>query len=575
MSSLIQSLQASAVSYVPEGVANVVRTINDKVAERISLGDYATAGAIGQGNVNADTAAFLGAMAAVKQAYYDKGAVRLVLPVPAVPYRLNATWDATEVWNLSIVSDSAWGFQRQQVADPTTDTAMVEWYGAAGGVMMRMHYTFGARIECLGLNGRGLAKIGIAIAPAVSGPSVTREVELLGLNIKNCDFGLVVGDLAAQTDNAPINIVSAHISGCTSAAILVNSGNAAVEIVQAFLINNGYAPTKGNSFISDAANVGAHLNVQAGFVGVTGLTTDTDPQHLLAGAAICQGSGSLRVNGAWCDDPAKPFYMGFADRPVYFNGVNHYDASMTAASTPDSIQYNGPQILVLESCFLYGNVNITAGNQAGVIDLGTTFKRAGAGFVGNMVTQYGGLIRMGRTGNNSNALAVGGDFPTGTGGWHSLTAWSDHNAPGFIRAARNGGYKITEHINSVNGELYVLGNAYFDLNVGQYKAIAGGKCWRHQYGQGNEVFDSYTAGAAGEVITWANSHGFIKGVGANAIPIMTAGGQKMTWDSIAPTVGAWAKGDRVFNINANVGSPKGWICTVAGTPGTWVSEGNL
>ena len=43
----------------------------------------------------------------------------------------------------------------------------------------------------------------------------------------------------------------------------------------------------------------------------------------------------------------------------------------------------------------------------------------------------------------------------------------------------------------------------------------------------------------------------------------------------APTTGTWAKGDRCINNQPAVGSPKGWICTVAGTPGTWVSEGNL
>ena len=34
-------------------------------------------------------------------------------------------------------------------------------------------------------------------------------------------------------------------------------------------------------------------------------------------------------------------------------------------------------------------------------------------------------------------------------------------------------------------------------------------------------------------------------------------------------------GDRILNINPVVGQPKAWVCTVAGTPGTWVSEGNL
>lgn len=43
----------------------------------------------------------------------------------------------------------------------------------------------------------------------------------------------------------------------------------------------------------------------------------------------------------------------------------------------------------------------------------------------------------------------------------------------------------------------------------------------------------------------------------------------------APASGTWAKGDKCDNANPAVGNPKGWICTVAGTPGTWVSTGNL
>lgn len=45
--------------------------------------------------------------------------------------------------------------------------------------------------------------------------------------------------------------------------------------------------------------------------------------------------------------------------------------------------------------------------------------------------------------------------------------------------------------------------------------------------------------------------------------------------SAAPTTGTWKVGDRVFNSVPAVGQPKSWVCTVAGSPGTWVSEGNL
>jgi len=52
------------------------------------------------------------------------------------------------------------------------------------------------------------------------------------------------------------------------------------------------------------------------------------------------------------------------------------------------------------------------------------------------------------------------------------------------------------------------------------------------------------------------------------------------YDTVVPTgiagqIFSGGVGDRVINKNPVVGQPKSWVCTVAGTPGTWVSEGNL
>jgi hypothetical protein len=43
----------------------------------------------------------------------------------------------------------------------------------------------------------------------------------------------------------------------------------------------------------------------------------------------------------------------------------------------------------------------------------------------------------------------------------------------------------------------------------------------------------------------------------------------------APSAGDWSRGDMVLNSNATSGQPMGWMCTVAGTPGTWVAMANL
>ncbi len=43
----------------------------------------------------------------------------------------------------------------------------------------------------------------------------------------------------------------------------------------------------------------------------------------------------------------------------------------------------------------------------------------------------------------------------------------------------------------------------------------------------------------------------------------------------APTGDTWRVGDRSKNLVPVVGQPTGWVCTVAGTPGTWVNLANL
>jgi hypothetical protein len=53
-------------------------------------------------------------------------------------------------------------------------------------------------------------------------------------------------------------------------------------------------------------------------------------------------------------------------------------------------------------------------------------------------------------------------------------------------------------------------------------------------------------------------------------------GFNVDWRSnAAPGAGTWAVGDFTEQSVPVVGNPKRWRCTVAGAPGTWVSEGNL
>lgn len=77
-------------------------------------------------------------------------------------------------------------------------------------------------------------------------------------------------------------------------------------------------------------------------------------------------------------------------------------------------------------------------------------------------------------------------------------------------------------------------------------------------------------GAAGAAVNFTDLFAFLDGY--DLIPYDRETRLQATE---APTTGTWAVGDRVVNSTPAVGQPKAWVCTVAGTPGTWVSEGNL
>jgi len=78
------------------------------------------------------------------------------------------------------------------------------------------------------------------------------------------------------------------------------------------------------------------------------------------------------------------------------------------------------------------------------------------------------------------------------------------------------------------------------------------------------AFDKYLA-AQGRTYSISGSLTLPREFYSTGIPSGTA-----PWNALA-----WRVGDRALIQTPVVGSPKAWVCTVAGTPGTWVSEGNL
>jgi len=94
--------------------------------------------------------------------------------------------------------------------------------------------------------------------------------------------------------------------------------------------------------------------------------------------------------------------------------------------------------------------------------------------------------------------------------------------------------------------------------------------------------------------TWSTAGGgvtgLLGGLGRNGDPVasqyrLSLNNNQFPWSyygtsdiyagTAAPITGTYKRGDRVLNNTPALGQPKSWVCTVAGTPGTWVSEGNL
>jgi hypothetical protein len=61
--------------------------------------------------------------------------------------------------------------------------------------------------------------------------------------------------------------------------------------------------------------------------------------------------------------------------------------------------------------------------------------------------------------------------------------------------------------------------------------------------------------------------------GTNSNDMLLRIRRKIHHGSAAPTTGTWERGDIFFDSSPTSGGKIGWVCTTAGTPGTWKAWG--
>lgn len=82
-------------------------------------------------------------------------------------------------------------------------------------------------------------------------------------------------------------------------------------------------------------------------------------------------------------------------------------------------------------------------------------------------------------------------------------------------------------------------------------------------------------GAILQANLYVRDDGFVRSDLGPNLKSLDSAVKRIVWSDIAPTLGTWAANDRVFHTNPALGDPAGWVCTTAGTPGTWSVAGQV
>ena len=164
--------------------------------------------------------------------------------------------------------------------------------------------------------------------------------------------------------------------------------------------------------------------------------------------------------------------------------------------------------------------------------------------------------------HTTNAASLGINFDRASSGEFYNVVVSGNT----INAAQQGMFLAYLNYASVTDNKVLAGEIAFYLANGSYITCRG------------NVFRSTQSGTAYDVILAEGTGSIFDETNVITERIdHTGSGIVQQYTSTTPpeTYGAYKIGDRVINRNAVIGQPLAWRCTLAGTPGTWTSEGNL
>jgi len=280
------------------------------------------------------------------------------------------------------------------------------------------------------------------------------------------------------------------------------------------------------------------------------------------------GGGSIEGDGnQWLLDNCKAIYNG--DYGFYVNG----DDSNTGVANKCFAQLNGTYGFYDNS--LIGNTYIgcdTAGNTTGsfysdrassaVSIIGLWEDGAGTSVLGSNVTSIGG------NGGKISSASAGFHMASGV----ALNApYKYQNATGAQTIGSFLGYKDT----SMTAYAWGATSESAGLNAWTLKFDTTYNVWYTQYANSSSFQPIAYPNSTSALYT---NKGFTGAIFQNGYAVKNAGTAYSSslvrlLGTAAPVSGTYQQGDIVYNSAPTSGTYIGWVCTVAGTPGTWKTFG--
>lgn len=561
------------------------RTVNDKLQEVFSVKDF---GAVGDGITN-DTDAFYAAATAINAA----GGGKLVIP-PGTYIVGKQTFAGAMGLGYSYLGQSILEFIS------CTKSLIIEGNGATLKIADGLKFgsfdpVTGAIYNPPGLpftNGNYRASIGYVLSAVFCKEVTVRDLEIDG-NIQNVSLGGYFGDTGYQ-----IAAYGLYFDGNQQVLVenVYTHHNALDGVLVKYASLNDTSPAYPHTFI----NVVSEYNARQGlsWVGGTQLTainckfnnTGQSTFYSSPGAGVdIEAESSVCRNGMFinCEFSNNTGAAMVADAGnsadvdflrCKFVGQNNW-----------AIWPKKPRFSFIDCLIVGSYVNSYTSSNPGDA---TKYQRC---LFTDQSDYAATLYNIGSLGNNLSNSNVQTNVL-----YDTCTFISTRSRPGFFNAAKlvNCYFDVqagTTYINNKDFVMIVWGASLDNVTIKDNISVnipadgfyVGNTGTSEKYTNRNLVdstgaikWNSWSAGAGGftgyygQTLTEALTMQTVcmnRGYGENAYK----GIVKFFVDTAAPVAGTWAVGDRVFNQAPVVGQPKSWVCTVAGTPGTWTSEGNL